>query len=134
DRSYTTPGGGGTPSPTPGGAVTISVSTGTSGASASGYVYTSSAGSNGPDGLLTLTASVGDTIQLPGSGLHPLYFDAGSSTCIYSGSTGNQTYVFPSAGTYYFHCGNHATACGGGGNAACGSTSCTSMAGVVTVN
>lgn len=149
DNAYNMPGsptstGGSTPTPTPGssgatptptgGSVTITVSTGTSGASATGYVYTSSAGSNGPDGLLSLTASVGDTILLPGSSLHPLYFDAGSSTCIYTGSQGNETYTFSTSGTYYFHCGNHAINCGGGGNGACGSTTCTAMAGKVTVN
>lgn len=152
DNAYNTPGypgstGGTTPTATPGssgptstptprgsGSVTITVSTGTSGASATGYVYTSAAGSNGPDGFLSLTASVGNTIVLPGSSLHPLYFDAGSSTCIYSNVTSNQTYVLAAAGTYYFHCGNHAVNCGGGGNGVCGSTTCTAMAGKVTVN
>lgn len=119
-----------TPTPLP---VTITVGTGSSGASASGYIYTSSSGSNGTGGLLTLTARVGDTVNLPGSSFHPLYFDAGSSTCIYQGATSNQSYTFTATGTYYFHCGAHASGCSAG-NGVCGSTSCTAMAGVITVN
>jgi len=123
-----------TGSPTAAAPVTFSVGTASSGLSSTGFIYTSSAGSNGAGGLLTIsTAHVGDVIQLPGSGTHPLYFDAGSSTCIYMGSTSNQTYTFPSTGTYYFHCGNHGSGCAGG-NGVCGSTTCTSMAGVVQVN
>jgi len=82
---------------------------------------------------LTLTAHVGDTIIFPGSTTHPLYFDAGTATCIFSNKTAPQTYVFPATGTYYFHCGNHGSGCSAG-NAACGSTNCTAMAGKVTVN
>jgi hypothetical protein len=120
-------GGGG------GGAVTITVSTGSSGSSATGYIYTSSSGSNGTGGLLSLTAHVGNVIILPGSSLHPLYFDNGSSTCIYMGAAVQETYTFPATGTYYFHCGNHATSCSAG-NGACGSTNCSAMAGVITVS
>lgn len=122
-----------TPSPTPGGPKTITVTTGTSGASATGYIYMSSGFSTGAGGVLSMTANVGDTIDLPGSGTHPLYFDNGSSTCIYSGATSDQSYTFTVAGTYYFHCGNHATSCTNG-NSSCGSTNCSAMAAVVTVN
>jgi len=118
---------------TPTGPQTISVSTASSGTSSTGYIYTSSSGSNGSGGLLSLTAHVGDTINLPGSSFHPLYFDAGSSTCIYSGATSNQSYTFSATGTYYFHCGNHASGCSAG-NGVCGSTNCSAMAGIVTVN
>lgn len=83
---------------------------------------------------MTLSAHVGDTLHVIADSAHPLYLDGGSSTCIYTGATSSQSYTFPSAGTYYFHCGNHATGCGGSGNAACGSTSCSGMAGMVTVN
>lgn len=119
-----------TSTPTP---QTITVSTAGSGLSVSGFIYTCSIGTNGSGGLLTLSAHVGDTIDLPGSGTHPLYFDAGSSTCIYTGASSNQSYTFTATGTYYFHCGNHASGCSTG-NGACGSTNCTAMAGVVTVN
>ena len=125
-RPTATPGG--TPMP-----VTIMVSTGTSGASATGYIYISGSGSNGTGGLLSLSAHVGDAIVLPGSSIHPLYFDQGTTSCIYMAATSQQTYVFPSTGTYYFHCGNHGSGCSMG-NAACGSTNCTSMAGQVMVN
>jgi len=129
-------GGGSNPTPTPttpAGPATFTVSTNTSGSSASGYIYTASGGTNGTGGLLTFTAHVGDVIILPGSSFHPLYFDNGTTTCIYTASTSTQTYTFSSAGTYYFHCGNHATGCSTG-NGACGSTNCTSMAGMVTVS
>lgn len=135
DHSTTTPtsssgGGGGN---TGSGATTIMVSTAPSSSSSTGYIYTSSSGSNGSGGVLSITAHVGNVIALPGNTTHPLYFDAGSSTCIYSGSTSSQTYTFNSTGTYYFHCGNHASGCSGG-NGACGSTNCSAMAGIVTVN
>lgn len=125
-------GGGGT-TPTPSGPTTFTISVGSSGSSVSGFIYTNASGTNGTGGLLSLTAHVGDVISLPGSSFHPLYFDAGTSTCIYTASTSTQMYTFPAAGTYYFHCGNHASGCSPN-NATCGSTSCTAMAGVVTVN
>jgi hypothetical protein len=124
------------PVPTPtvsSGPQTISVSTASSGASATGYIYTVNGTANGTGGLLSLTAHVGDAIVLPGSSFHPLYFDGGSTTCIYMAATSTETYTFPSAGTYYFHCGNHGSGCSNG-DGACGSTNCTSMAGIVTVN
>jgi hypothetical protein len=122
-----------TPTPVPAGPATISVSTGSSGASATGFIYSSTSGSTGGAGVLSLTAHVGDTINLPGSGLHPLYFDNGTSTCIYTAATTNQSYVIPATGTYYFHCGNHATTCSAG-LLFCGSTNCSAMAGILTVN
>jgi plastocyanin len=81
---------------------------------------------------LTVTARVGDTIIFTANGTHPLRFDAGTATCIYAGVTANQTYPVTATGTYYFHCQNHGSGCSGG-NSACGSTSCTAMAGVLTV-
>jgi hypothetical protein len=84
-------------------------------------------------GALSMNAHVNDSIILPSSSTHPLWFDGGSSTCLVAGGTssGPVTYQFLSAGTYYFHCGNHARTCATG---ACGSTNCTAMAGTVTVN
>ncbi|HJT24256.1 MAG TPA: hypothetical protein VJ873_06745 [bacterium] len=135
--NLTTPYSGGTnntaATPTPSGPTTITVSTGSSSSSVSGFIYTSSSGTNGTGGVLSLTAHVGDVIILPGSSFHPLYFDGGTSTCIYTAATTNQTYTFPSTGIYYFHCGNHASGCSTG-NGACGSTNCSAMAGFVTVN
>lgn len=119
-----------TPTATP---VVITVGTGSSGLSSTGFIYTSTSGTNGTGGILNLTAHVGYIIHLPGSSFHPLYFDAGSSTCIFTAATSNQTYTFPATGTYYFHCGNHASGCSAG-NGACGSTNCSAMAGVITVN
>ena len=118
-----------TPTTTPS-SQTIDVSAGSGGAS---YIYRSTSGSNNGSYVLILTAHVGDTINLPGSSLHPLYFDAGTNTCIYSNAQSNQSYTFTATGTYYFHCGNHASGCSMG-NGACGSTNCVNMAGVVTVN
>lgn len=124
-----------TPTSTP---VTITVSAASSSLDSSGYIYTVNGVSNSSGGLLVLTAHVGDTIVWPAStqdsGFHPLYFDAGSSSCIYSGITSTQeTYTFTSTGTYYFHCGNHANSCSAG-DGACGSTNCNGMAGVITVS
>jgi hypothetical protein len=116
-----------------GGGSTIMVSTASSTTSSTSYIYTSASGTNSTGGVLSLTAHVGDTIVLPGSTFHPLYFDHGTSTCIFMGSTSQQSYVFPSTGTYYFHCGNHGSGCSTG-NGGCGSTNCSAMAGQVSVN
>ncbi len=124
-----------TPTPTPSsGPQTIMVSTGTNSSSASGYSYFVGGVTNNSDGSLSLSAHVGDTIILPSStGFHPLYFDPGSTTCIASGTSNSPvTYIFPATGTYYFHCGNHGRTCSPLG--ACGYTTCTAMAGRITVN
>jgi hypothetical protein len=115
--------------------ITVSIASGSLGAY-SGYYYTASGFSNNTTtGVLNLTAHVGDTVILPTAGIHPLYLDAGTSTCIYSGiNTGvSQSYNFTSTGIYYFHCGFHAQNCSAG-LASCGSTNCTALAGVITVN
>jgi plastocyanin len=81
---------------------------------------------------LNITAHVGDKIALPANATHPLYFDNGTSTCIYTDATTTPAvYTFSSAGTYYFHCRQHATGCT---TNLCGSTSCSAMAGVVAVS
>lgn len=134
-------GGSSAPTPTPTSApMTYNVSIGSSGSSATGYIYTLTGGTNGTGGLLTFSAHVGDTVNLPSSSYHPLYFDNGSTTCLTVGGSlisgytnGTITYVFPAAGTYYFHCGYHATGCTPS-NASCGSTSCNALAGMVNVS
>ena len=118
--------------------VTITVSTASSGLSSTGFIYTAPGVTNSVGGPLNLTANVGDTIILPANSTHPLWFDNGSATCLVTGGTtsGPVTYTFPSTGTYRFHCGNHGSGCGGtgNGNPICGSTTCTAMAGTITVN
>lgn len=125
-------GGGSTP-------VTISVSI-TSGSlgTYAGYYYQAAGFTNdSTTGVLHVTAHVGDTVVLPNvNGFHPLYFDGGSTTCLYNGSgdpATSFTYTFPSTGTYYFHCGFHAANCSQG-LGSCGSTNCTALAGVITVS
>jgi len=129
-----------TPTPVPAAPVTFNVSIGNSSASATNYIYTVSGGANGTGGLLTFTAHVGDTVILPSAGIHPLYFDNGSTTCLTVGgnlisgyTSGSVTYTFPATGSYYFHCGFHASGCSPS-NGTCGATGCTALAGVATVN
>jgi plastocyanin len=118
-------------SPTPtSGAQTITVSIVSGGPN--NYEYEATGVTNLSNGVLNLTAHVGDTISLPSGGIHTLYFDPGSATCIFNGATAStQTYTFTSAGTYYFHCGVHAQSCSN--QTGCGSTNCTAMAGTVVV-
>ena len=119
--------------------LTVSITSGTLG-SYGGYYYQASGFSNDTStGVLNLTAHVGDTVILPDQpgNFHPLYFYLNSSsTCLYSTVGGSAvttySYTFPSAGTYYFHCGIHAQNCGGT-TASCGSLTCTALAGVITV-
>jgi hypothetical protein len=94
--------------------------------------YNATGFSNAGNGVLNVTARVGDTIIIQASGTHPLYFDQGSTTCISGTPSVPVTYTFPSSGTYYFHCGNHASGCSF--QTSCGSTNCTAMAGVVVVS
>lgn len=108
---------------TPGGPVTLMVSTGAN-------TYSSTSGTVGAGNVVMLTAHVGDSISLPGSVTHPLYFYDGT-TCVYTADTSSHVYSFASTGTYYFHCGNHAATCSAG---TCSATNCTQMAGIVTVN
>jgi plastocyanin len=103
-----------------------------------GYYYTASGFTNDPTtSTLNVTAHVGDTIVLPSvSGLHPLYFDNSSTTCLFNGGTNaasSFTYTFPATGLYYFHCGFHAANCSLG-LTSCGSTNCTGLSGVITVS
>jgi hypothetical protein len=95
------------------------------------FEYKATGFTNAANGVLSMTARVGDTISLPGSTTHPLYFDAGTTTCIFTAATSTQNYTFTTAGTYYFHCGVHAQTCSA---SACGSTNCTAMAGSVVVS
>lgn len=112
--------------------ITVTINFGTLG-SYTGFYYQAAGFTNDPStGLLNLTARVGDTVQLPADGGHPLYFDPGSATCIYSNSTTNETYLLNSAGTYYFHCGFHGLSCTT--TAGCGSTDCVGMAGEIVVS
>jgi hypothetical protein len=123
--------------PTSSGSQTITVTTGGNSSAANGYSYFVSGITNNPDQSLSLTAHVGDTIIIPSSqGFHPLYFDNGSVTCIFTAATNSAsavTYTFPTTGSYYFHCGNHAATCGPP-LGACGYTNCTAMAGKIKVN
>jgi heme/copper-type cytochrome/quinol oxidase subunit 2 len=124
--------------PTPTATVTstpiIFVTTISNGSSATGFSYAASGATINVDQSINLTANVGDVIQIEASTTHPLWFYQGTSTtCITSGATSDVTYTFTASGTYYFHCGNHGATCGGLGNGACGSTSCTAMAGIITV-
>ena len=130
----------GTPTVTPTVTVTStppvihSVSIIVNGSAGLGYSYSCSGATVNVDQSIAFNANVGDVLDLPGQALHPLWFYQGTSTsCIYSGITSNQPFTITGSGTYYFHCGNHAQNCGGVGNSACGSTSCTAMAAVVTV-
>jgi len=118
--------------------ITVSITSGSLGGAYAGYYYLASGFSNdATTGVLNLTAHVGDTVVLPNvNGFHPLYFDNGSTTCLFNGSgnpANSYTYTFPSVGLYYFHCGFHAQNCSLG-LASCGSTNCTALAGVITVN
>jgi hypothetical protein len=131
-----TPTATGTPTvtPTPQ-TITVSILNGSLG-TYSGYYYSApSFTNNTSNGLLSVTARVGDTIALPSVGsLHPLYFyNNMAATCIFNNVNATQTnnYTFLSAGTYYFHCGFHAQNCTLG---SCNSTSCTALAGVVNVS
>jgi hypothetical protein len=100
----------------------------------SGYYYSSSAGSNNTStGLFSLTAHVGDTVNLPAASIHPLYFLDSTGTCVYSGVTSPPSaYTFTATGMYYFHCGFHAISCNPN-NTTCNATSCAGLAGVITV-
>ncbi len=130
-----------TRTPTPTATVTstpaIFVSTESNSSSATGFSYTASGATVNADQSIALIANVGDVIQIEANGTHPLYFyKGGAGSCVVSGSTVNLTYTFPASGTYYFHCGNHGNNCGGtgfNGNTTCSSTSCTAMAGSITV-
>jgi len=118
--------------------ITVSINSNGSFAQGSNYYYTvtgTTSQNNSTTGVLNLTARVGDTLSLPTASIHPLYFDAGSSTCIFSDvNTGaSQLYTFTSAGTYYFHCGIHANSCSAG-LGMCGSTNCKGLAGVIVVS
>jgi hypothetical protein len=101
------------------------------------YSYTASGATVNADQSIALTANVGDVIQIDANSTHPLYFyKAGAGSCVVSGAESPFTYTFPASGTYYFHCGNHGNNCGGignNGNDTCTSTTCTAMAGVITV-
>jgi hypothetical protein len=120
--------------------ITVTISEGSLG-SYSGYYYTATGSANNTaTGVLTISAHVGDTIVVPNvAGFHPLYFDADSTTCLFDGeespdsSESSFTYQFPATGTYYFHCGIHATNCSLG-LTSCGSTNCESLAALVNVN
>ena len=114
----------------------IFVTTESNGSSATGFSYTASGATVNADQSIALTANVGDVIQIEANGTHPLYFyKGGAGSCIATAQTSNFTYTFPASGTYYFHCGNHAANCGGSGNGniTCSSTTCTAMAGTITV-
>jgi len=114
--------------------IMVSINFGNTGGAYTGYYYQATGFTNDPDnGLLSLTAVVGESIQLPAvAGFHPLYFDDGTASCIYNAEPNDQTYTFTGAGTYYFHCGFHGANCTL--LAGCGSTDCNGMAGVVVVS
>jgi len=114
---------------------TITIEDGTLSGGYSGYYYSCPNGTNNTaNGLFSMTVYVGDTINFPAASIHPLYFDNdGSGTCItgFAGETNASTpYTFTAAGTYYFQCGIHAQNCV---QTSCSSTSCTALAGVLTV-
>lgn len=113
---------------------TITITSGSLGGY-SGYYYQCSSGSNNTsNGLFTLSCHVGDIVNLPAAGIHPLYFDFnGSGTCLIPGgtTTANTPYTVTSVGTYYFQCGIHASCTG---KASCSPTNCTALAGQIAVS
>ena len=69
-------------------------------------------------GGVTLSGVVGVTIMHGNSVIwdatnatHPLYIDNGASCSVSNNTAFPMTQAFPAAGTYYFHCGAHATGC-----------------------
>src|SRR5581483_2701068 len=94
--------------------ITINIASVAVGISSTGIIYTASGATTATGGACDVTARVGDTIIFTASALHPLRFDAGTTTCIYAGVTANQTYPVTATGTYYFHCQNHAAGCSAG--------------------
>jgi hypothetical protein len=124
------------PTPTPTAApvtITMTIQSGTLGAY-SGFYYAAAGFANDPaTGYLSLTAQVGDSLVLPAvGGFHPLSFDDGTATCIYSGVGTDQTYSFLAPGTYYFHCEFHGQVCSPLNS--CGHTNCVGMAGEIVVS
>ncbi|HJT24842.1 MAG TPA: hypothetical protein VJ873_09710 [bacterium] len=114
---------------------TITIQNGNLGGGYIGYYYSNASGSNNTsNGLFSLSCRVGDIVNLPAAGIHPLYFDLnGSGTCLIPGGTTSAStpYTVTSAGTYYFQCGVHASCTG---KASCSPTNCTALAGVITVS
>lgn len=122
-----------TPTPIPPQTYTITIASGSLG-TYSGYYYSCASGSNNSTtGLFSLTAHVGDSIALPAASIHPLYFLDNTGTCVDNGLTSPPSnYTFSATGTYYFHCGFHATSCSPN-NTTCNATGCAGLAGTIIV-
>ena len=101
-----------TPTPTPIPVTSAAVT-------ASNYMFSPSA--------VTITHGNAVAFEL-GGGTHSLYIDDGAGTCAQNYSTWPQTIVFPTAGTFSFHCGYHSSPCY---TTSC--TGCTGMIGQVIV-
>ncbi len=66
--------------------------------------------------------------------IHPLYLYSGT-TCLENGLSpaSGLSVTFSTSGTYFFHCGNHATGCAPN-NTTCAATGCGGMACSIIVN
>ncbi len=77
-----------------------------------------------------VTISVGTSAVWDSSnaGIHPLYLDNGTSSCLLAGNLSFPTTQVLGIGTYHFHCGNHGSCNLGASNTVCPNTNCTGMA------
>lgn len=117
-------GGGGTPAPSSVYTLTVIPNSGS-------YRYSTN-GSAPLSAPLTITHGQSITWDSSNGGIHPLYLDNGS-TCIVSSPQPSYpyTYMFSTAGTYNFHCGNHGSC--SPSNTTCPGATCTGMYGTIVV-